>query len=98
MDEWKSTTDDKADDFLKLDRRYVTKLTTVIEANREIPDLTILNSHAIELKTQHVREIETELHDISYDSGTYKAGKEQPSLTAPKADRSRKGGLLGGQE
>lgn len=72
-----STTDGKVDDYLELDERYVAKLTTVIEANRESPDSNILNSHAIGIKTQHVREVETEPHDIDCESGTWRESQER---------------------
>ena len=65
------------DDYLELDERYVAKLTTVIEANRESPDSNILNSHAIGIKTQHVREVETEPYDIDCESGTWRESQER---------------------
>ncbi|KAK6008603.1 hypothetical protein QM012_000506 [Aureobasidium pullulans] len=72
-----STTDGKADDYLELDERYVAKLTTVIEANKESPDLSIMDSHAIGIKTQHVREVETENYDIDCEGGTWRESQER---------------------
>lgn len=63
--------------YLELDERHVATLTTVIEASRETPDLNILNSHAIGIKTQHVREVETEPYDIDCESGTCRESQER---------------------
>ncbi|KAG9669187.1 hypothetical protein KCU98_g16773, partial [Aureobasidium melanogenum] len=70
-----STTDGKTADYLELDERHVAKLTTVIEANRETPDPSILHSHAIGIKTQHV--VETEPYDIDCESGTWRESQER---------------------
>ncbi|KAG9702149.1 hypothetical protein KCU69_g6860, partial [Aureobasidium melanogenum] len=70
-----STTDGKTVDYLELDERHVAKLTTVIEASRETPDPSILNSHAIGIKTQHV--VETEPYDIDCESGTCRESQER---------------------
>lgn len=70
-----STTDGKRDDYLELDERHIAKSTTVIEANRETPDPSILNSHAIGIKTQHVVEIEP--YDIDCESGTGRESQER---------------------
>ncbi|KAI4781964.1 hypothetical protein E4T52_03101 [Aureobasidium sp. EXF-3400] len=70
-----STTDGKTDDYLELDERHVAKLTTVIEASRETPDPSILNSHVIGIKTQHV--VETEPYDIDCESGTWRESQER---------------------
>ncbi|KAG9572957.1 hypothetical protein KCU86_g10743, partial [Aureobasidium melanogenum] len=70
-----STTDGKTVDYLELDERHVAKLTTVIEASRETPDPSILNSHAIGIKTQHV--VETEPYDIDCESGISRESQER---------------------
>lgn len=70
-----STTDGKTGDYLELDERHVAKLTTVIEASRETPDPSILNSHVIGIKTQHV--VETEPYDIDCESGTWRESQER---------------------
>ncbi|KAH0373216.1 hypothetical protein KCU65_g546, partial [Aureobasidium melanogenum] len=70
-----STTDGKRDDYLELDERHIAKSTTVIEANRETPDPSILNSHAIKIKTQHV--VETEPYDIDCESGIGRESQER---------------------
>jgi len=73
-----STNDGKADHYLELDERYVAKLTTVIEANGdgETPDSIMGNSHAIGIKTQHVREVEIEPYDIDCESGSSRESQE----------------------
>ena len=76
-----STTDGKADDYVELDERHVAKLTTVIEAKRGSLDPTVLNSHAIAIKTQHVREVETEPYNIDSESGI--CGESQERLIEP---------------
>lgn len=70
--------DSKADNYLELDERYVAKLTTVIEANGdgETHDSIIQNSHAIGVKTQHVRQVELEPYDIDCESGSSRESQE----------------------
>lgn len=70
--------DSKADNYLELDGRYVAKLTTVIEANGDgaTHDSIMHDSHAIGVKTQHVREVETELYDIDGESGSSRESQE----------------------
>lgn len=72
-----SATDGKADDYLELDERYVAKLTTVIEANKESPDSNVLSSHAIGIKTQHVREVDTEPYNIDSESCIWTESQER---------------------
>lgn len=70
--------DSKADNYLELDERYVAKLTTVIEANGDVvtPDSVMQNSHAIGIKTEHVREVELEHYDIESESGNFRESQE----------------------
>jgi hypothetical protein len=68
--------DGKADNYLELDERYVAKLTTVIEANRDTLDPEMLNSHAIGIKTQHVREVEMEPFDVDSEAGNSRESQE----------------------
>ncbi|CAD0019116.1 unnamed protein product, partial [Aureobasidium pullulans] len=64
-----SATGGKQGDYVELDERAVSKLTTKIEANRTSPGDDRMNSHAIEVKTQHVQEVEIEPYDIDCESG-----------------------------
>jgi hypothetical protein len=71
-----SANDGKGETYLELDERYVAKLTTVIEANRETPDLEKLDPCAIGVKTQHVLEVETETYDVDCESGSCRESQE----------------------
>ncbi|KAI4833766.1 hypothetical protein E4T44_09236 [Aureobasidium sp. EXF-8845] len=78
-----SSHDGKADDYLELDERYVAKLTTVIEANRDTLDPEMLSSHAIGIKTQHVREVEMGPFDIDSEAGNSRESQE--SIVKPSS-------------
>ncbi|KAI4720632.1 hypothetical protein E4T48_03075 [Aureobasidium sp. EXF-10727] len=72
-----STNGGNTEDFMELDERYVAKLTPVIEVNRESPDLDMLNSRAIGIKTQYVREEEMEAYDIDCESGNWRESQDR---------------------
>ncbi|KAI4726761.1 hypothetical protein E4T49_05482 [Aureobasidium sp. EXF-10728] len=72
-----STNGGNTEDFMELDERYVAKLTPVIEVNRESPDLDMLNSRAIGIKTQHVREEEMVAYDIDCESGNWRESQDR---------------------
>jgi hypothetical protein len=78
-----STNNGKADNYLELDESYVAKMTTVIEANRDTLDPEMLNSHAIGIKTQHVREVEIEPFDIDSEAGNSRESQE--SIVEPSS-------------
>ncbi|CAD0099405.1 unnamed protein product [Aureobasidium mustum] len=46
-------------------------------ANKESPDLSVLSSHAIGIKTQHVREVDTESYNIDSESGIWTESQER---------------------
>jgi hypothetical protein len=78
-----SANDGKGETYLELDERYVAKLTTVIEANRDTADLEMLDSGAIGVKTQHVLEVETETYDVDCESG--KCRESQDTIVKPSS-------------
>ncbi|KEQ96917.1 hypothetical protein AUEXF2481DRAFT_620082 [Aureobasidium subglaciale EXF-2481] len=72
-----STTGGKQGDYVELDERVVAQLTTKIEANKGNQGSDMLNSRAIEVKTQHLREVEIEPYDIDSESGNWRESQER---------------------
>ncbi|KAI5249380.1 hypothetical protein E4T43_00705 [Aureobasidium subglaciale] len=72
-----STNGGKQGDYVELDERVVAQLTTKIEANKGNQGSNMLNSCAIEVKTQHVREVEIEPYDVDSESGNWRESQER---------------------
>lgn len=66
----------KSGAYIALDDRPGPKLTTKIEANRNTMSDEAMVTHAIEVKTQHVREVEVESYETDLESGRWRESQE----------------------